>query len=319
MKQSPTIDFAEFDHYTCRTQKINGFDEIIRQHPDFGHWQQRSISIKSIHVFEHRAELVIPVNVQLEKVGSARYVHHCISLKGNIGAYFHNHKISANLAQQRYHQIFVPEDDYMLGFGHAFTNVHIEIDREHYATLLSDTEKWSSDLRKKLVERELFYPEENVLTPEMIRTVHEIFNNPLSGSLKQLFIESKVHELIALQLNNLYGESRLTKQRKSDRDLFYSIHDYLSENFLKEHSLKDIGKHFGVNEFSLKKGFRENFQTTIFDFLLNKRLEHAHELLLHMDQTVHEISSLVGYKYPHHFSVAFKKKFGISPSYLKQN
>lgn len=317
MNQSPTIGFEEFDHYTTVIRDVNGYHETTREHPDFGRWQERSFRLNHINIYEHRAQLNKPVNVQYQEVGLGGYVHHCISLEGNMGAHFLNNKLSAHLSQHRYHQLFIPENEYVLGFGQMFTNVHIEIDSEHYTSLLCDSEEWSNELRNKIVDNKIFYPGDFKLTSGMLHAIHEIFNSPLSGSLKRLLIEAKVHELVALQLASLSGQMSSNKQRPSQRDLFYAIHDYLNQNFLKEHSLKDIARNFAINEFALKKGFRENFQTTIFEFLLSKRLEHAREQLLYTRQTVQEIGSLVGYKYPNHFSAAFKKMFGILPSSLK--
>lgn len=317
MKSSPTIDFEEFDHHTTDTHEVNGFLETTRQHPDFGYWHERSLNLKYIRIYEHRANLLRPVNVHYQKTGLGSAVHHCISLNGSMGARFLNNKLSANLTAQRYHQLYVPENDYLLHFDRAFNNVHIEIDREYYVNLLCTSEQWSCDLRKKLVDNEIFYPGEYAITPDMLNTIHEIFNSPLSGSLKRLLIEAKVHELVALQLSNLSEKTASGKNPSPQRDLFYDIHDYLADNFLQEHSLKEIARNFGINEFTLKKGFRENFNTTVFEFLLSKRLEHAQQLLLNADLTIQEISSVVGYKYPNHFSTAFKKKFGINPSLLK--
>ena len=317
MKFSPTIDFEEYDHYSTHTREAHGFNETIRQHPDFGQWQERSFELNHMSIYEHRVNLTKTVNIQFKKSGLGKHVHHCISLKGNMGAHFQYSKLSANLNQHHYHQLFVPGSEYLLGFGLSFTNVHIEIDREYYANLLSDSESWSHELRKKIFQNEIFYPGEQALTPGMMHTIHEIFNSPLSGSLKRLLIEAKVHELVALQLNTLAGDTQPKKQRPSQRDVFYSILDFLTIHFLEEHSLKGIARKFGINEFALKKGFRENFHTTVFDFLLNKRLEHARELLLNTNQTIQEVGSLVGYKYPNHFSSAFKKKFGVLPSTLK--
>ncbi len=318
MKTSTTIDFDEFDHYTTDTREINGFLETSRQHPDFGYWQERSLNLKYIRIYEHRAHLLRPVNVQYQKAGLGNAVHHCISLKGSMGAHFLNNKLSANLTAQRYHQLYVPENDYLLHFDPIFNNVHIEIDREHYVNLLCNSEQWSCDLRKKLVDKEIYYPGDYAITADMLKAIHEIFNSLLSGSLKRLLLEAKVHELVALQLSNLSEKTASEKSPSPQQDLFYAIHDYLAGNFLKEHSLKEIARNFGINEFVLKKGFRENFNTTVFEFLLSKRLEHAYHLLLNADQTIQEISSIVGYKYHNHFSTAFKKKFGINPSLLKR-
>lgn len=316
MKLSPTIDFKEFDYYTTQTHEVNGFHEATRQHPDFGTWQERSLNLKHIRIFEHQADLLRPVNVHYEETGSANAMHHCISLKGDMSAHFIDNKLSAKLTSQTYHQLFVPENDYLLRFGSGFMNVHIEIDREHFVSLLCDSESWSADLRKKLLDDELFYPGEHALTPDMLRTIYEIFNSPLSGSLKRLLIEARVHELVALQLNQQFHAA--TPTTKKSVDLFYDIRNYLAENFLKEHTLKEIARNFGINEFALKKGFRENFQTTVFDFLLSKRMEHAREQLLNTGLTVQAISTQVGYKYPNHFSAAFKKKFGVSPASIKR-
>jgi len=95
--------------------------------------------------------------------------------------------------------------------------------------------------------------------------------------------------------------------------MFAEIKNYLDKTYLHEHSLNTIARQFGLNEFSLKKGFKANFNTTVFDYLLTKRMEHAHSLLLNTSQSIQEISSITGYKYSNHFSTAFKKRFGISP------
>jgi AraC-like DNA-binding protein len=44
----------------------------------------------------------------------------------------------------------------------------------------------------------------------------------------------------------------------------------------------------------------------------------AHRLLLDEQMYVNEVADLVGYKHPHHFTAAFKRKFGIMPKELKK-
>ncbi|WP_314058381.1 helix-turn-helix domain-containing protein [Empedobacter brevis] len=45
-------------------------------------------------------------------------------------------------------------------------------------------------------------------------------------------------------------------------------------------------------------------------------MEYAKALLTEQHLTISEIAYLIGYKNQRHFSSAFKKKFGISPSQL---
>lgn len=312
MKANPSIHFNEFCQFEAVLHHENGIKKVERNHPEFGIWNEQSIDLGHIRLFLHEGNLKKNVEVRFDDGTLDKYVHHCISLNGMMGAHFLNHGLKANLNHQTYHQLFIPETDYVLGLSEKVTNVHIEIERTHYASLLSDSEPWSANLRKKLFNSELYYPGEFSLSHTMMRVIYEIFNSPLTGYLKRVLIEAKVHELIALQLN---GSELVCKENgKTNKDLFIEIKNYLDMTYLSEHSLKSIARQFGLNEFSLKKGFKENFNSTVFDYLLTKRMAYAHELLATTTRSIQEISSITGYKYSNHFSTAFKKHYGIRPT-----
>ena len=76
------------------------------------------------------------------------------------------------------------------------------------------------------------------------------------------------------------------------------------------------GTHVAINECYLKKGFKEMFGTTIFDFYQNQRMEHARYLLYEKGLSVSEVSLLLGYSSISHFSTAFKKHTGLKPCEL---
>jgi YesN/AraC family two-component response regulator len=46
-------------------------------------------------------------------------------------------------------------------------------------------------------------------------------------------------------------------------------------------------------------------------------MEYAKKLLEKEGLQVKEVAPILGYKNPHHFTVAFKKKFGVNPSHLR--
>jgi AraC-like DNA-binding protein len=140
------------------------------------------------------------------------------------------------------------------------------------------------------------------------------------GNLRKLFLEAKVMELVALQLEHYRGMSENQKTntlRKSDMILMDEVKLFLSTNFTDDHSLHSIATHFGINEFKLKKNFKLQFSQTIFDFLFDLKMDHAYQLLRDCGKLVNEVSREVGYKNPNHFTTAFTKKFGMSPSKLR--
>ena len=53
--------------------------------------------------------------------------------------------------------------------------------------------------------------------------------------------------------------------------------------------------------------------------MLNRRMEHACELLSAPDAQVKDIAGLVGYSNISHFSDTFRKKFGCTPSEYKRS
>ena len=70
----------------------------------------------------------------------------------------------------------------------------------------------------------------------------------------------------------------------------------------------------GINEFKLKVGFRELFQTSPYQYRLRLCLERAKELLEDTDDTIDQIASKVGFDTYNGFSTAFKKAYSIAPT-----
>jgi AraC-like DNA-binding protein len=155
----------------------------------------------------------------------------------------------------------------------------------------------------------------HAVTTSMCQSLSDIFSTPLQGKLRSMFVEGKVLELIALQLGQSTAPEKITK--RSDVDVFHDIKKFLDQHFKDDLSLKGIARTFGLNEFKLKKGFKTQFQTTIFEYIHDLRMIHANHLLRDDKMFVNEVSSIIGYKNPNHFSTAFKRRFGISPSAIK--
>ena len=70
----------------------------------------------------------------------------------------------------------------------------------------------------------------------------------------------------------------------------------------------------GINEFKLKLGFRELFQTSPYQYRLHLCLEKAKELLEETDDTIDQIAAKVGFDSYNGFSTAFKKAYSIAPT-----
>ncbi len=97
-----------------------------------------------------------------------------------------------------------------------------------------------------------------------------------------------------------------------------SVKDFLREHYLDEHlSLGYLCRCFGLNEFKLKKGFKQLFGNTVFGYVQEMRMKTARRLIIEEKKNINEVADFLGYSSPNHFSAAFKRLYGFSPAKLK--
>ena len=157
------------------------------------------------------------------------------------------------------------------------------------------------------------------ITPQMIVVINKIMDCNRQGVFKKMFLEAHVIELLMLQLEQIIEHDckALCSFKEQDIDKLYQIKEIISTRIDKPCSLIGLAQEVGTNEFTLKKGFKELFGTTVFRYWSELKMERAQIMLAEEGLTVTEVSEKVGYRNPQHFSTAFKRKFGYSPRELK--
>lgn len=155
------------------------------------------------------------------------------------------------------------------------------------------------------------------VTPAMTNIIREIQQAPYSGHLKKLYLESKIQELMVMQIGAFTQAGKKNSLKAKDKDLIHEVKIYIEENPASTKSIVELAHMVGINQSKLKQGFKELFNNTIFGFITDVRMEKAKHLLLEKEMFVNEVADLVGYKHPQHFAVAFKRKFGFLPRELR--
>lgn len=83
-------------------------------------------------------------------------------------------------------------------------------------------------------------------------------------------------------------------------------------------SVADMAELINVSAPRLHALFRESFGQTPHGYLLEARIKAAKMKLLATDETIQEIAAATGFDDPFHFSRAFKKLVGLSPSLYRE-
>lgn len=203
----------------------------------------------------------------------------------------------------------------------SFDIAHVTIEPEFLFSLLPDDESWSVDLKERLLRRQPFLADAPpAISAAQQRALENILNCPLTGKLGQLMIDTSLIQLMLLNVQAQFlqcSEKKEEKYMRRDRDMIEAVREYLSQSFLEDHTIASLAKRFGTNSTKLMSLFKKIFNISIFEHIADLKMQHAKVLLMDEGYFVADVSREVGYKNPNHFSVAFKKKFGINPSQLK--
>jgi AraC family transcriptional regulator, transcriptional activator of the genes for pyochelin and ferripyochelin receptors len=154
-----------------------------------------------------------------------------------------------------------------------------------------------------------------MLRPRMQEIINYIIQCPFKGVTRYLFIESKVLELLALQIDQLNAkESPRSAPSRVDMEKLCAVREFIENNYLEPLSIAGLCKTFSLNEFKLKKGYKEMFSITVFGHINSLRMEKARLLLSQRTMTISEISDFIGYNHIGSFSAEYKKRYGYAPS-----
>jgi transcriptional regulator GlxA family with amidase domain len=82
-------------------------------------------------------------------------------------------------------------------------------------------------------------------------------------------------------------------------------------------SHEDIAKKFNIDIPSLKAGFEQIYNISLYDYVQQKRLDKAFHLLLTTTMTLREIAAYLGYPNYMIMDSAFELYYGIHPLVLR--
>lgn len=149
----------------------------------------------------------------------------------------------------------------------------------------------------------------------------EIYNSPFNGVLNNLYLQSRVYEIIHDEFLNIINQDEKNKKEsriilsQDDIEALHKAKALILEN-KRNFSLLELSKKVALNQTKLKYGFKQIFNTTPGTIMLEARMYEAKRLLETSEYNVTEIAQITGYKYVQNFSNAFIKFFGTSPREL---
>lgn len=199
----------------------------------------------------------------------------------------------------------------------------VQFEKDSFLTISKDGNQSLKQFADKIVSgTPVAFSNSNLNIDLPLQTcINSILNCDYSNGLKRLFLLSKTIELLVLQaesFNNHQNSKSEYIKHDYDKERIVFARDYLVQNIGSPPTLVELAKIAGINEYKLKRGFKEIFNQTAFSYLSDLRLEMAKNDLLEGKKQATEIAFELGYCSLQHFSNAFKKKFAITPSQVRR-
>jgi AraC-like DNA-binding protein len=146
---------------------------------------------------------------------------------------------------------------------------------------------------------------------ELLWRLWKAYNHPDSLSLfrTEMLFRCVLEEVFVCTSGRLGGDAK---------DLYDRVSTYIRDHFTEPLTVRWLAEQHGVNENRLFYIFNKHAGIGPGDYLTSYRLNRAKEMLITGDANVSDVAKSTGYPDPLYFSRMFRKKFGMSPSLLRE-
>ena len=154
-------------------------------------------------------------------------------------------------------------------------------------------------------------------TPEIRHVLHQLLDCPPDRKLRKLYLEGKVLELLSLFCDAVVGHQRGDGDiSKEDYRCLIRAREIIDHHFLHPLTIAQIAGQCFLSETKLKQGFKSCFGCTVYEYIVEKRMEMAYKLLQSKEYRVKDVVWMVGYSNTSHFIEVFKRRYGVTPGEL---
>jgi AraC family transcriptional regulator len=161
----------------------------------------------------------------------------------------------------------------------------------------------------------------NLLAADFLRNFDEYASDTLYlDGLEQKFLS----QLIELRSDDEQKISNLSLKKFSTgvelyRRILRSV-DYMHDSACENVSLDMLSREANISKFHYTRLFKQLYRKTPNSYFAGIKISRAQQLLKKTEIPVSDISTILGFENPSHFSLKFKKNTGISPvDYRMQN
>ncbi len=98
-----------------------------------------------------------------------------------------------------------------------------------------------------------------------------------------------------------------------------AVQSYVEDHLAETIALADLATAAGLSSFHFLRAFKQSFGATPGQYVLDRRMERARSLFASSNLSVASVAVSVGFEHPSHFTRAFRRSVGVSPSIFRKS
>lgn len=155
----------------------------------------------------------------------------------------------------------------------------------------------------------------------LLNNLISYFNSILKSNIRDLNIEDFVFiEDMTKEAVNKFEEISLKLYNKNQRisEEINISKDFIEKHFLGQLTIEDIADFVGYNKNYLCTKFKNETGTTMHQYLVSLKIEHAKRLLINSDFSIENVAYSSGFYNIIYFRTIFKKQTGLTPTMFRE-
>lgn len=124
---------------------------------------------------------------------------------------------------------------------------------------------------------------------------------------------SGVASLHSRMVLDFAGKMRLLQKNTSTSKAVTDCIDYVYAHLTERITIDDLAEHVSLSASYLSRLFKQEIGISVSDYIREKKLDRAQNLLRYTDQSFAEIANILSFSSQSHFIQAFKNHTGMTP------
>lgn len=176
-----------------------------------------------------------------------------------------------------------------------------------YAALLSEIERFTGVTGEVMV-----FPGSSLIA-DCVRGLKWLMEFEHPPTLALL----RVEELMMVLLSSVRGPQLMAMLRQQSNDQVLRLRAFMEAHFFEEWRLEEMVRVFGMSLTAFKYLFQSVYGTSPRAWISERRLMHAHQLLLNSERRIVDIAIDSGFSSQSYFSQSYRRHFGCTPSHAR--